>query len=245
MFIAVVIVDPQMLGIGLVPALAAVDCETLGLAKEGHDHIQIVDMQVEGKQAGFVLVKEPTADSPSGGSGQTFKAGIQHLAVFFRFHQTVQMLNLLGKLKHLGNIQVAALLLSGVQHFLGIGIRKSQTARLVFTSKEGEGVAASLVDLGHRFRLIINEVDCIKTEKEMPSLPTATNFWVPKPDFYTGVEAWTIAGGAHHTAFSYDLTSKQLCDWADAMGIESVVIGKNTNIADFKRDLKLGEVYYR
>ena len=79
----------------------------------------------------------------------------------------------------------------------------------------------------------------------MPSLPTATNFWVPKPDFYTGVEAWTIAGGAHHTAFSYDLTSKQLCDWADAMGIESVVIGKNTNIADFKRDLKLGEVYYR
>ena len=110
--------------------------------------------------------------------------------------------------------------------------------------KEGPGIACSLIDLGHRFRLIINEVDCIKTEKDMPSLPTATNFWVPQPDFYTGVEAWLMAGGAHHTAFSYDLTAKQMCDWADAMGIEAVVIGKNTNIADFKRELRLNEVFY-
>lgn len=126
---------------------------------------------------------------------------------------------------------------------LSMGDREDP-ARLVFTSKQGEGIACSLIDLGHRFRLIINEVDCVKTEKEMPSLPTATNFWVPKPDFYTGCEAWLTAGGAHHTAFSYDLTSKQMCDWAAAMGIEAVVIGKNTNMADFKRELKLNEVYY-
>ena len=127
---------------------------------------------------------------------------------------------------------------------LSMGDREDP-ARLVFTSKQGAGIACSLVDLGHRFRLIINEVDCIKTEKEMPSLPTATNFWVPKPDFYTGIEAWTLAGGAHHTAFSYDITAEQMVAWAEAMGIEAVVIGKNTNILDFKRELRLNEVYYR
>ena len=79
----------------------------------------------------------------------------------------------------------------------------------------------------------------------MPSLPTATNFWVPRPDFYTGVEAWLIAGGAHHTAFSYDLTSKQMVDWADAMGIESVVIDNNTNLRSLKNELKWNSVYYR
>ena len=79
----------------------------------------------------------------------------------------------------------------------------------------------------------------------MPKLPVATNFWVPKPDFYTGSEAWILAGGAHHTAFSYDLTSEQMVDWAEAMGIESVVIGANTNIRDFKNELRWNSVYYR
>ena len=127
---------------------------------------------------------------------------------------------------------------------LSMGDREDP-ARLVFTSKEGPGIAASLIDLGNRFRLIINEVDCIKNEKAMPKLPVATNFWVPRPDFYTGSEAWILAGGAHHTAFSYDLTSEQMVDWAEAMGIESVVIGKNTNIRDFKNELRWNSVYYR
>ncbi|MBR6223628.1 MAG: L-arabinose isomerase [Lachnospiraceae bacterium] len=127
---------------------------------------------------------------------------------------------------------------------LSMGDREDP-ARLVFTSKAGSGVAASLIDLGNRFRLIINEVECKKVEKPMPKLPVATAFWEPKPNLYTGAEAWILAGGAHHTAFSYDLTSEQLGDWAAAMGIEAVYIDENTNIRDFKRDLMLGEVFYR
>ena len=127
---------------------------------------------------------------------------------------------------------------------LSMGNREDP-ARLVFTSKEGPGIATSLIDLGNRFRLIIQDVDCKKVEKPMPKLPVATNFWTPQPDFYTGTEAWILAGGAHHTAFTYDLTAEQMGDWANAMGIEAVYIDKNTNIRDFKKDLMLGSVYYR
>lgn len=127
---------------------------------------------------------------------------------------------------------------------LSMGNREDP-ARLVFTSKEGRGIATSLIDLGNRFRLIINEVDCKKNEKPMPKLPVATNFWTPQPDIYTGAEAWILAGGAHHTAFTYDLTSEQMGDWANAMGIEAVYIDKDTKIRDFKRDLMLGEIFYK
>ena len=109
----------------------------------------------------------------------------------------------------------------------------------------GHGIATSLIDLGNRFRLIINDVNCKKNEKPMPKLPTATAFWTPEPDMYTGAEAWILAGGAHHTAFSYDLTAEQMGDWAAAMGIEAVYIDKDTKIRDLKRDLMLGEVFYR
>lgn len=126
---------------------------------------------------------------------------------------------------------------------LSMGDREDP-ARLVFTSKEGKGIATSLIDMGNRFRLIINDVECIKVEKPMPNLPVATNFWVPKPDIYTGAEAWILAGGAHHTAFTYDLSAQQMEDFADMMGIESVRIDEHTNIHDFKKDLMLGEVFY-
>lgn len=127
---------------------------------------------------------------------------------------------------------------------LSMGDREDP-ARLVFTSKEGKGIATSLIDLGNRFRLIINEVDCHKTEKDMPKLPTATNFWTPQPNLKVGAEAWILAGGAHHTAFTYDLSTEQMVDWANMMGIESVVIDKDTNIRDFKKDLLLGNIVYR
>ena len=79
----------------------------------------------------------------------------------------------------------------------------------------------------------------------MPKLPTAVNYWVPQPDFYTGTEAWLLAGGAHHTAFTYDLTAEQMGDWAYAMGIEPVFIDKNTDIRSFKKDLMLGNLVYK
>ena len=122
---------------------------------------------------------------------------------------------------------------------------REDPARLVFTAKEGRGIATSLVDLGNRFRLIINDVDCKKTEKPMPKLPVATNFWTPKPSLEVGAEAWIYAGGAHHTAFTYDLTAEQMGDWAAAMGIEAVFIDENTTIRQFRNEMRWNSVYYR
>lgn len=119
---------------------------------------------------------------------------------------------------------------------LSMGDREDP-ARLVFTAKEGPAIATSLIDLGDRFRLIINDVDCKKTEKPMPKLPVATAFWTPQPNLKTGAQAWILAGGAHHTAFSYDLTAEQMGDWAAAMGIEAVYIDKDTTIRQFKNEL--------
>ena len=127
---------------------------------------------------------------------------------------------------------------------LSMGDREDP-ARLVFTAKEGKAIATSLIDLGNRFRLIINDVNCKKTEKPMPKLPVATAFWTPQPDLRTGAEAWILAGGAHHTAFSYDLTPEQMGDWAEEMGIEAVYIDKDTKIRDFKNELRWNEAAYR
>lgn len=127
---------------------------------------------------------------------------------------------------------------------LSMGNREDP-ARLVFTAKEGHGIAASLVDLGTRFRLIINDVDCLPLEKSMPKLPVASAFWRPEPSLITGAEAWILAGGAHHTAFTYDLTAEQLGDWAEDMGIEVVYINKDTTIHSLKNELKWNSVYYR
>ncbi len=127
---------------------------------------------------------------------------------------------------------------------LSMGDREDP-ARLVFTSKTGSGIATSLVDMGNRFRLIINEVDCKKNEKPMPNLPVATAFWTPQPDLSTGAESWILAGGAHHTAFSYDITTEQMVDWAAAMGIESVVIDKDTTIRNLKNELRWNSIAFR
>lgn len=127
-------------------------------------------------------------------------------------------------------------------HPLGIG-GKNEPARLVFTSKEGTGVAATIVDMGNRFRMIVNQVDCIKS-KELPKLPVASALWIPQPDFETGAAAWILAGGTHHTSFSYDLTVEYLEDYADIAGIEMVVIDQDTTIPSFKKELRMNEVYY-
>lgn len=123
--------------------------------------------------------------------------------------------------------------------------RREDPARLVFTSKTGSGLAASLIDLGTRFRLILNKVDCQKNEHPMPKLPVATAFWKPEPNLTTGAEAWILAGGAHHTAFSYDITAEQMVDWAEFMGIECVLIDEHTDIRTFKNELKWNSLYFR
>ena len=127
---------------------------------------------------------------------------------------------------------------------LSMGNRQDP-ARLVFTSKTGPAIATSLIDLGNRFRLIINDVDCKKVEKPMPKLPVATAFWTPMPNLQVGAEAWILAGGAHHTAFSYDLSAEQMGDWAAAMGIEAVYIDKDTNIRTLKNELLWNSLAYR
>lgn len=128
-------------------------------------------------------------------------------------------------------------------HNLGIGIRKTPTARLVFTSKEGTGMAATIVDMGGRFRLIAADVECIKP-KPLPKLPVASALWIPQPDFETGAAAWIMAGGTHHSAFSYDITPEYWEDYAEIADIEMLHISENTTIRGFKQDLRANEVYY-
>lgn len=126
---------------------------------------------------------------------------------------------------------------------LSMGNREDP-ARLVFTSKPGKGIATSLVDLGNRFRLIINEVECLPQDIPMPKLPVASAFWRPEPNLTTGAEAWILAGGAHHTAFSYDLTAEQMGDWAESKGIEVIYIDKDTTIRNLKNELRWNSVAY-
>ena len=127
-------------------------------------------------------------------------------------------------------------------HRLSSGIDR-ETARLVFSSKPGEGVAATIVDMGNRFRLIVNKVDCIKS-KPLPNLPVASALWIPQPNMEVGAAAWILAGGTHHTSFSYDLTVEYMEDYADIAGIELVVIDKDTTISSFKKELQYNDLYY-
>ena len=128
-------------------------------------------------------------------------------------------------------------------HPLGIG-GKADPARLVFTAAEGPGVAATIVDLGRRFRMIVNEVDCVKPEAPLPKLPVARAFWKPRPDLKTSAAAWILAGGTHHTSFSFALTREHLEDFAEIAQIEVVFIDANTNISDFRKELRYNDLYY-
>lgn len=91
--------------------------------------------------------------------------------------------------------------------------------------------------------MIINEVDCVKS-KELPKLHVASNLWIPRPNFQVAAEAWILAGGTHHSAFSYDLTAEYYEDYAEILGIELVIIDGKTTIRDLKQELRTNEVYY-
>jgi L-arabinose isomerase len=113
----------------------------------------------------------------------------------------------------------------------------------VFDSKVGNGVTATVIDLGNRFRLIVNDVKCI-APKPLPKLPVANALWIPMPNFEIGTETWILAGGTHHSCFSYDLTPEYWADYAEIAGIEMVHIDKDTTVESFKKELRFNEVYY-
>jgi L-arabinose isomerase len=127
-------------------------------------------------------------------------------------------------------------------HPLGIG-GKEDPVRLVFDAPAGPALNASLIDLGNRFRLIVNEVTAVKPPK-LPKLPVARAVWECKPDFKTACGCWILAGGAHHTGYSYTVTTEMLEDFATITGIELAVIDADTRLADFKQTLGCNEVYY-
>jgi L-arabinose isomerase len=127
-------------------------------------------------------------------------------------------------------------------HPLGIG-GKSDPVRMVFDAPAGNALNASLLDLGNRFRLLVNEVKAVKTPK-LPKLPVARAVWECKPDFKTACAAWIHAGGAHHTGYSYSVTTEMLEDFATIAGIELAVIDADTRIREFQTQLRNNDLYY-
>jgi L-arabinose isomerase len=129
-------------------------------------------------------------------------------------------------------------------HPLGIG-GKADPVRLVFNCPAGTAINASIVDMGNRFRLLVNEVIAVAPRHKLPKLPVARVLWKPYPDMKTGCTAWILAGGAHHTCFSQNLTAEHLRDFADIAGIELALIGKKTDLYQFRNELRWNEAYYR
>ena len=127
-------------------------------------------------------------------------------------------------------------------HPLSIG-GKEDPARLVFKAEPGRGINASLIDLGNRFRLLLNPVQVIDCPP-MPKLPVASVLWKPEPDLKTSAQAWILAGGAHHTGFSTALDSRYLQDFGAMLGIETVNINAETNIEEFKKELRWNELFF-
>ncbi|MFV0604756.1 MAG: L-arabinose isomerase [Niabella sp.] len=129
-------------------------------------------------------------------------------------------------------------------HPLGIG-GKEDPVRLVFNAAGGSALNASVMDMGNRFRLLVNEVDAVAPQHDLPKLPVARVLWKPLPDMNTGCAAWILGGGAHHTCYSQNLTSEHLEDFADMAGIEFTLINKDTNLYQFKNELRWSDVYYQ
>jgi L-arabinose isomerase len=128
-------------------------------------------------------------------------------------------------------------------HPLGIG-GKDAPARFVFNVPTGRGINASMIDMGGRMRLIVNPVEVIKPQP-LPKLPVACALWVPEPNLEIGAAAWILAGGAHHTSFSMALDIEHLEDFAEMIGLEFVLIDKNSKIRELKKELRSNDVYYK
>ena len=128
-------------------------------------------------------------------------------------------------------------------HPLGIG-GKADPARLVFDGEPGAAVLATLVDLGNRFRMIVNEIEAIKIENAMPKLPVACVLWRPYPSLSGAAESWILAGGTHHAVYTRALTTEYFRDWAEMNEVEFVLIDKETKSDRFREELRWNEAYW-
>ncbi len=128
-------------------------------------------------------------------------------------------------------------------HPLGIG-GKADPVRLVFNVAQGPGLNASLIDMGNRFRMVVNTVDVVNPEVNLPKLPVARVLWTPQPDLAVGAGAWIHAGAAHHSGFSMAITPEHMEDFSDMCNLEYVEINKDTTITDIKNQLRWNEIYY-
>ena len=130
-------------------------------------------------------------------------------------------------------------------HHLGIGMNEKDPARLVFEGKAGKAIVVSLVDMGGRFRLICQDIECVKPIMDMPNLPVARVMWEPMPNLLTGVECWIVAGGAHHTVLSYDVSAEMMKDFANMMDIEFVHITKSTTVESLEERLAVNDLIWK
>jgi L-arabinose isomerase len=128
-------------------------------------------------------------------------------------------------------------------HPLGIG-GKADPVRLVFEAKAGPAINVALMDLGNRFRLLVNEVDAVTPPHPLPKLPVARAVWKCLPDFKTAVASWIQAGGAHHTGFSYAVTAEHIEDLAEIAGVEALFIDARTTEREFRQQLRNNEIHY-
>lgn len=128
-------------------------------------------------------------------------------------------------------------------HPLSIGNREDPV-RLVFDGKAGPAINISLVDMGNRFRLVVNEVVANTPPHDLPKLPVARAFWEPIPNLQTSAEAWLLAGGAHHTVYSQAISTAFMEDFAEMLGVEMLVIDGDTQLRDFKHQIQSNEVFY-
>ncbi|MBQ1477525.1 MAG: L-arabinose isomerase [Erysipelotrichaceae bacterium] len=130
-------------------------------------------------------------------------------------------------------------------HHLGIGMNEKDPARLVFEGKAGKGIVVSLIDMGGRMRMIVQDIEAVKPIMDMPNLPVARVMWRAMPDLLTGVERWITAGGAHHTVLSYDVDAEMMRDFANIMDIEYVHIDKDTTVEGLEDKLLVNDLVWK
>ncbi|MGA7219287.1 MAG: L-arabinose isomerase [Candidatus Sulfotelmatobacter sp.] len=217
-------------GLKQLPGIAAqrLMAEGYGFGAEGDWKtsalVRALKVMSHGLEGGASFMEDYTYHLPDG--GQILGAHMLEVCPSIADHSSA------GKGKH--TVEV---------HPLGIG-GKEDPVRLVFTAAPGNAVNASLVDMGNRFRLIVNEVNIVHPEHSLPKLPVARALWTPQPDLKISATAWILAGGAHHTALSRALTADHLNDFAEMAGMEFLLINRDTTVEKFKKELRWNNLYY-